>query len=346
MVTGRPGVLVLAFGGPRSAAELAPFLTELFDDVLPGPPWLRRFAAARIAASRSRKVRPNYEMIGWSPVVETSRAQADALRVSLGGDIPVAIGMMFSPPSVADGVARLLADGCDQIVALALFPQYSLSTTDSAYRRARDAVPAQIPVHWAPAFYDRDGYLDALAATLRDARERLPGEGPVHLVFSPHGLPLSYLRRGDPYPDQVRETVRRVVHLLDWTDPVRVGWQSRVGPVRWMAPSTEQVIAEEARRGAKRLLIVPLAFVGEHIETLHELDIEVTGHARAAGIPHVGRAAAVGVHPRFIDTLADLVREGLERMGRATCVRCLLPDPGYAGQPACPTCGFHRPTWT
>lgn len=339
----RPGVLVLAFGGPRGPDELVPFLTNLFDDVLPGPAWLKRIAAPRVAAARAKKVGPNYAQIGWSPVIATTNAQADALRQRLG-EVPVATGMLFTAPTVADGLADLRRQGADGVVAIALFPQYSLSTTAAAFARAH-AVAGDLPVHYVPAFHDAPGYVRALARTVRDAAAGLGGEGPIHLLFSPHGLPMSFVNRGDPYPEHVRETVRRTVAELGWTDPVALGWQSRVGPTRWLAPSTPEVVDAIARRGGKRLLVVPVSFVGEHIETLHELDIELAAHAKAAGIDHFGRAAAVGTDPDFVGALESVVRHGLSRFGSRACVRCLLPDAGYDGHARCPTCRFEKPAF-
>ena len=342
----RPGILFLNFGGPREATELAPFLTNLFDDVLPGPRWFKRFLAPRLATSRAAKVRGNYEMIGWSPVVSSTIAQMDGVKARLG-DIPVAAGMLFTPPSVDVAIADLRAQGADALVALALFPQFSLSTTSSAFDRVHAALKsAPMPVRWIPAWHDHPGYIAAVASAVRAAAATLPGEGPIHLLFSPHGLPMSFVRRGDPYPEQVRETARRVVTALDWTDPVALGWQSRVGPVKWLAPSTEQMVDELAKDGAKRLLVVPVSFVGEHIETLHELDIELKAHAQAAGIQHFGRAATVGTDPVFLDGLADVVRSALKQFDQASCVRCLLPKPGYEKHAKCPTCGFARPVFS
>lgn len=337
----RPGVLLLNFGGPRGPDELVPFLTNLFDDVLPGPRFLKAVAAPALARSRARTVRPNYEQIGWSPVVATSEAQAAGVRERMA-DVPVATGMLFTTPTVADGVKSLCDAGADAIVALALFPQFSLSTTGAAFDRVRDAAGA-VPVHYVPFWHDAPGYITALGRTIQDAARALPGDGPIQLLFSPHGLPLSYVTRGDPYPDHVRETVRLAVQAIGWTDPVAIGWQSRVGPMKWLEPSTLAEVDRIASEGHKRLLIVPVAFVGEHIETLHELDIEVTDHARHAGIAHIGRARAVGTDPDFLDALATCARTAIARFSVASCVKCRSETPKYAGKAKCPSCAFETP---
>lgn len=337
----KPGVLVLNFGGPRGPDELVPFLKNLFDDVLPGPRFVKALAAPALAMSRARTVRPNYELIGWSPVVATSEAQAAGIRERLG-DVPVATGMLFTAPTVTEGVNALREAHADAIVAIALFPQFSLSTTGAAFDRVSDAA-GKLPVHYVPFWHDAPGYIKAVGRTIKDAAAKLPGDGPIQLLFSPHGLPLSYVQRGDPYPDHVRETVRLTVEAIGWTDPVAIGWQSRVGPMKWLEPSTLSEVDRIAREGHKRLLIVPVAFVGEHIETLHELDIEVTDHAHKAGITHVGRARAVGTDPDFLDALADCARKAIARFEVASCVKCRSETPKYAGKPKCPSCAFETP---
>lgn len=310
---GKPGVLLVNFGGPQGPDELVPFLTNLFDDVLPLPKWLKGFVAPRVAVSRSRKVGPNYEQIGWSPIVPETRRQLEAVRAALGASAPpMAMGMLFTPPTVLDGIRELEKQGCDAIAAVAMFPQYSTTTTKPAYDRVREALASaklDLRLATAPPFYDRPDYVEALANTIRAGAAGLEGEGPIHLVFSPHGLPLYVVRKGDPYPDQVKESIRLVLERLGWTDPWHLGWQSRVGPVKWLAPSTPEVIHEIARSGGQRVLVVPISFVGEHIETLHELDIELRKDATDAGIRWFGRASAVGVDPAFVHCLAGLARE-------------------------------------
>lgn len=344
----RPGLLVINFGGPQSESELAPFLEELFMDVLPLPGALRRFAARRIAGSRAGRVAPNYAQIGWSPLVPSTFEQVDALKAQLPADLPVAVGMMLSPPSFETAVKDLLDQGVDGIVALALFPQWSFATTGAAFERLDAALAslgkADLPLHRVPAFFGHPQYVEALAERIREGIDQLPGDGPVHLLFSPHGLPLSFLRKGDPYPEQVRATIKAVLDRLAWTEPAHVGWQSRVGPVKWIEPSTEAEVERLGREGAKRVLVVPVAFVGDHIETLHELDIELAEVAHKAGITHFGRAPALDAHPQFIACLAQLAEQGVARFGSSSCVRCTLPiTPGYA-KGRCAACRFVPPS--
>lgn len=348
------GVAVLDFGGPQGPDELVPFLSLLLEDVLPGPRALKALVAPRLARSRAKVVGPNYAQIGWSPLVPTHRRQVEALRAALGPDAPVlASGMMFTPPTMDQAVSELRAAGVDEIVALPMFPHYSLATTQAAFSFFFEALEragaAHLPVHWIPGYPDHPGYVRALAATIRRGVEATPGpaEAPVHLVFTPHGLPVSWVvDRGDPYPEQIRTSVRAVIRALDWTGPYHLGWQSRVGPVRWLEPGTPEVLDAIARAGGRRVCLVPVSFAAEHIETLHEIDIEYRDHAHHAGIPHFGRAPALGTDPDFVATLAELVRGAIASFGRYQCVRCLMPkDDAHRRRKACPSCRFTFPAF-
>lgn len=345
----KAGVLLLNFGGPQAEPELEPFLEELLADVLPGPAAVSRWLARRIAPRRARRVREAYAAIGWSPTVPSTLAQGEALRRALGPEAPpIAAGMMFTAPSVRDAVASLLDQGCDAILAVGMFPHWSFATSGAASDRVHDALRdlgrPEVPIHHARAFFAEPHYVEAVAATVRDALPDLPGEGPVHLLFSAHGLPVGFVRRGDPYPEHVREGARRVVDALGWTGPWSLAWQSRLGPARWIGPSTADELARLAQAGASRVLTVPVSFVGEHIETLHEIDVEYAELAHGLGIAAFGRARALETHPVFVDGLAALVRDALARFGSTSCVRCLLPKPeSHRRRAVCPDCGFRAP---
>jgi len=340
------GVLFLNFGGPTQDDQLAPFLRNLFEDVLPGPGWWRRFLANQIGTRRAELVRPVYRAIGWSPLVPDTERQASAVAEILGDQMPPwEMGMMFSQPTVREGLERLKATGCDSIVALALYPQYAIATTGSVYDMvARANEDLGLNIHYAKSFYNHPAYIRSVANTIRAEAIAMSGDGPIHLLFSAHGVPTSYLRRGDPYARQTQESVRAVVKELGWTDPWSLGWQSRVGPVRWLTPGTPEVMHRIASSGDKRLLMVPVSFVGEHIETLDEMDREYKEEALEAGIEHFGRAKAVGMDPDFIACLADLVRDACHQFDREHCVRCLGERTDWhRANPRCPNCNFETP---
>ena len=238
----------------------------------------------------------------------------------------------------------------EDIVAIPMFPHYSYATTHAAYSFMFTAMEelgiAKMPVHWVPAYYDHPLYLDALAATIRAGVEATPGEGPTHLLFTPHGLPLSFVRRGDPYPEQIRETARQVIRKMGWQDGWSLGWQSRVGPVQWLGPGTPDVMASLVKEGIERVTLVPISFVSDHVETLHEIDIEYAEEAHEMGLKHFGRAPALNLEPAFIACLADLVHRGLAQFERYHCVRCLhLKPDAHRRQSRCANCRFDFPNF-
>ena len=309
----RFAIALLDFGGPQRRDELVPFLSELLADVLPGPPWVRGPLGALIARFRARSVAPMYESIGWSPLVPTHFEQARGLAERV--DVPVVSGMMFTDPHMPSAVQQLVELDVDGIVALPMFPHYSLATTHAAFGFFQEALSqagrADLPVHWVHDWFDHPGYIDALAQTIREGVDATPGEGELHLLFTPHGLPESFVRRGDPYPGHVQTTVERVLSRLDWTGPSRTGWQSRVGPAKWLSPSTPETLAEIAKDGGTRVCLVPVSFVSEHVETLYEIDVEYRHEADQLGIAHWGRAPALGTSTLFLDTLATLATNAL-----------------------------------
>lgn len=347
------GVALLDFGGPQGPDELVGFLTELLTDVLPGPKWLRSGAAGFIAQRRSKLVGPNYEEIGWSPLVPTHMEQAQLLRDRLGPDgPPLASGMQFTAPTMDDCVEALLEQGVDRFVALPMYPHYSFATTGAAFNFFYEALErrglGKAPVHWVSAYPEHPAYIEALAATIREGVEGMegPADEPVHLLFTPHGLPVSYVQNGDPYPDHIRATVRAVIATLEWTGPYHIGWQSRVGPVQWLTPGTPEVMQSIKDLGGRRVCLVPISFAAEHIETLHEIDIEYREEAEHMGIEFFGRAPALGTQPRFIDALADLTHDAMAAFDRYTCVRCLIPKTDeHRRRPKCPNCRFSFPDW-
>ncbi len=344
------GVLFLNFGGPTRHDELQPFLESLLFDVLPlpGPAGIRKALAGYIAKKRTPKVAPNYKMIGYSTQVADSQAQADEIMARLGRpDLPYAIGMMFTEPSIPRALDMLAEQGVTDVLCYGLFPHFSFSTAGSAYDMATHAQRAKHPqmkLHFARSFHDHPKYLKAMARAIRRSAEELEGEGPIHLVFSGHGIPISLINRGDPYQDHVRANVKGVVDRLGWTDPWQLAWQSRIGPSKWLTPNLVDVVAELGAQGVQRLLVCPVSFVGEHIETLHELDIEVAHDARSAGIPHYGRVPVIGHDDKFLSALADHLHGALDRIGKPSCMRCHLPEPAAPRTGSkCPNCSFVFP---
>ena len=293
-------------------------------------------------------------MIGWSPLVPTHHRQVAAVRSALGEDAPpMASGMLFTPPTMDQALASLRDQGVDRIVAVPMFPHYSIATTQAAfsflYEAMQRAGVERMPVRWVGGYPEHPLYIEALASTIRAGVEATPGDpdDPIHLLFTPHGLPVSWvLDRGDPYPEQIRASTRAVVRHLGWEGPYHLGWQSRVGPVRWLTPATPDVIDSIAASGGKRITMVPVSFASEHIETLHEIDIEYRQHAEAAGIEGFGRAPALGEDPSFVACLAALIRDAMASFSRYECVRCLMPkEDAHRRRARCPSCRFSFPAY-
>lgn len=349
------GVALLNFGGPQRADEVEPFLTELFADrdviQLPLGRLYQDRLARRVARRRAPEVVPQYEAIGYSPLVPVTMRQADALRTELArrlGDAAplVAVGMRYTPPWTRDAVAELLSRGVTRVVALALYPHYSIATTGSSFNDlTRSLVAAgrgDMPVHHVPAWFHHPGYLAAMADRIRAGLERL-GAPDAHLLFSAHGLPSRYVRRGDPYQQHVQETVRSVLRELRWEGASSLSWQSRVGPVRWLAPSTDDELKRLGAEGVRAVLVVPVSFVGDHIETLYEIDVTYRKDALDAGVERFGLMPPLDDHPQLVACLADQVQASMQGADRV-CVRCLLPrEEQWHFARRCPDCHFRKP---
>jgi len=301
-------------GGPDGLEAVRPFLVNLFSDpaiiALPAP---LRWAVARLIAGRRTKVaRGIYaRMGGASPLLKETRAQAAALETALGPDARAFVAMRYWHPLTAAAVAEVAAWKPDRIVLLPLYPQFSTTTTQSslaAWREEAARAGLEAPTAAVRDYPTLPGLVDAQAELIGAALARLGPAAGVRLLLSAHGLPQRIVARGDPYPEQVTMTARAVVARLarpdlDW----RVCYQSRVGPVQWIGPYTDDEIR---RAGAERksLVVAPIAFVSEHSETLVELDMDYALVAEQAGVRDYLRVPTVGTHPAFIAGLAGLVR--------------------------------------
>ncbi|HTN53111.1 MAG TPA: ferrochelatase, partial [Anaeromyxobacter sp.] len=249
---GHTAVFLMNLGGPRSLAEVEPYLYELFADPLlidaPFGPF-RPLIARLISRARAPSSAEKYALIGGrSPLVEGTEAQARALAAALGPGYSCHLAMRCGHPNTEAGVKEALAAGATRAVALPLYPQYANATTRSSLLELRRRWPGELPLAEICTWHDHPGYLDASAAALRETLAALPAEqqGKLLLVFSAHGLPLSQVRKGDPYPGYVeisaRETAQRA-GVPAW----QVTYQSRVGPARWLGPDTVRFLAEHAR---------------------------------------------------------------------------------------------------
>ena len=326
---GRVGVLLLNLGGPDELRDVRPFLYNLFSDpeIIRLPfSWMQSPLAWLISTLRAKKSQENYRQIGGgSPLRRITEAQAQALQECLqqkGQDVNVYIGMRYWHPFTEEAIARIKRDAIEQLVILPLYPQFSISTSGSSFRLLEklweeDPSLQRIEHTVIPSWYQQPGYLQAMAQLIGQELDQFPNPDSVHIFFSAHGVPLSYVTEaGDPYQQEIEDCTKLIVQTLNRPNPHTLAYQSRVGPVEWLKPYTEDALQELGAQGVEDLLVVPISFVSEHIETLEEIDIEYRHLAEESGIQNFQRVPALNSHPVFIDSLATLVVEALEAPSR------------------------------
>jgi ferrochelatase len=324
----RVGIVLFQLGGPDSLAAVEPFLLNLFldPDIIPlGPLGLLRRPIARLISSRRCKpVAERYAEIGRrSPIGALTERQRVRLVEAVSPYVdPVAVtAMRYWHPTTSEAMDLLRRAGSlDEIVLLPLYPQYSYATTLSSLKEWRRVVER---MKWGQAggsppertidhFYDHPLYIQALVQRIGSVLRQFPDSSRIHLVFSAHGLPMGLVEKGDPYPKQIEETVRLVCYsgaklYAGWPKIHLLCYQSRVGPNKWLEPSLKETIEQLGHKGVKEMLVVPISFVTEHIETLHEINIEAREEAKKFGMETFRMMPAVGDSPLFISALKDLV---------------------------------------
>jgi protoporphyrin/coproporphyrin ferrochelatase len=322
---GRVGVLLLNLGGPDKLEDVGPFLYNLFSDpeIIRLPfKWLQKPLAWFIATRRTGTSQENYKQIGGgSPLRRITEAQGAALKVqlqSLGQEAKIYVGMRYWHPFTEEAIAALTQDNLEQLVILPLYPQFSISTSGSSFRLLEqlwkeDPKLQRIEYKVIPSWYKQAGYLQAMANLIAQELDQLPNPDEAHIFFSAHGVPTSYVEEaGDPYQQEIEECTALIMQTLNRSNPHTLAYQSRVGPIEWLQPYTEDALAELGQQGVKNLVVVPISFVSEHIETLQEIDIEYREIAEEAGIHNFRRVPAVNTDPVFIRALADLVIDALQ----------------------------------
>ena len=349
----RLAVVLFNLGGPDGAAAVEPFLFNLFSDPaivrLPNP--LRWLIAKLISRRRAPIARRIYQHLGGgSPLLANTKAQAQALEQALAGaaqEVRVFTAMRYWHPLSGETAAAVKAFAPDRILLLPLYPQYSTTTTASsaaAWRAGASSVGLSAPCQLVCCYPTDPGLVDALAelarAGLAEAAAKVPAMMP-RLIFTAHGLPERIaMAGGDPYVEHVVATCQAVgVRLGIGADGWELAFQSRVGPMRWVGPYTDERIVEAA--AAKQpIVLVPVAFVSEHSETLVELDIEYRKRALELGAPAYIRVPTVSTHPRFIRGLAEIVLNALED-GRGVVAfgRCSAQAHACPCRPAGPQTG-------
>ena len=332
-------IVLFNLGGPDGPDSVRPFLKNLFSDPaiirVPGP--LRWFLARLISTLRAKSARANYaKMGGGSPLVPETLAQAEALEKAVKArpgyeqaEVKTFLAMRYWKPFVKDAIAEVRAFKPDETVLLPLYPQFSTTTTDSSLQAWKDAGGG--PAKLICCYPDAPGFIEAHAEAVLETWQAGGAPEKVRILWSAHGLPEKIIEDGDPYQKQVEETVAALRPLLPDNFEHSICYQSRVGPVKWIGPATETEI-ERAAADRIGIIVVPIAFVSEHIETLVELDEEYRDVADELGVPFYLLAPALGTRAKFIDELARLTTEllqGHEPVLAARTTGCLV---------ACPAC--------
>jgi len=312
----RLGLVLLNLGGPERVADVRPFLYNLFSDRLIirlGPAFLQRPLAWLIAKRRAPKSQGYYRQIGGgSPLNAITKAQCQALETALAPQANFRVGMVmrYWHPFADEVLPGLLAQGISKLVALTLYPHYSIATTGSSLIDLKAYLAAQAPtVDLLPieSWPDAPGYIDCLAQRIHD----LAGDG-TEVVYSAHSLPVKFIAEGDPYVDHLKRTIAAIEAKT--AQRGHLCFQSRSGPVEWLAPSTPETIERLAGQGCRRIVMVPISFVSDHVETLCEIDLQYRELAASLGVELV-RTPSLNTDPAFIATLKGLVVSACQSKG-------------------------------
>ncbi|TVQ98741.1 MAG: ferrochelatase [Deltaproteobacteria bacterium] len=343
---GPTGIVLMNLGGPVDQNSVQPFLLQLFADreiiKLPLQKWLGPFIARR----RTGAVQENYRQIGGgSPILEWTRKQGEGMCERLDRIRPESaphrfyVAFRYAPPFSEDALQAMHEDGVRRAVAFTQYPQFSCSTTGSSLNelwRAAGRTDLRSAFDWSviDRWHVHPGFIAAMTETVRAGLAKFgdADREDALLVFSAHSLPLSVVDRGDAYIQECAASVEAVMQALGHSNEYLLSWQSEVGPVRWMGPSTETVIHELGRKKRRNVLVVPIAFTSDHIETLHELDIEYGELAKEVGIENYHRAPAMNDSRLFLDAMADIVARHLDsgepctRQYGLRCPGCVNPQ--------------------
>jgi protoporphyrin/coproporphyrin ferrochelatase len=313
------GVVLFQLGGPDSLQNIEPFLYNLFSDPdiidFPFARIARQPLARLISSTRSRHVRRHYaEIGGCSPILGNTVRQAEGLEGVLRADYDarVVVAMRYWHPFTQEAIDQLEPHRPDEVVLLPLYPQYSKTTTGSSLNEWRRKFHPQgwTPrVHTIEEFHEDAAYLDAVVETVNGT---LTAGDDTDFVFSAHSVPVAVVEHGDPYQRQIEATVELVWQRGGWTGRKHLCYQSKVGASKWLRPSMHETVKRLAAEGRKHVLVVPISFVSDHVETLHEIAIEHREQARGLGIEDFRMTPGLNDSPRFIAALAAMVRRKLE----------------------------------
>jgi ferrochelatase len=311
----RIGVVLFQLGGPDTLEAIEPFLFNLFCDPdiidFPFARIGRKPLAKLISSTRSKKVQNHYAIIGGgSPIRRFTEQQARALQLKLaesGLDARCFVAMRYWHPFTAEAIEQLQAAQCDEVVLLPLYPQYSRTTTGSSLNEWRRQFREATPVRHVETFYRHDLYLQALVERIDEALARFADPDHPEIVFSAHSVPLAVIQNGDPYQQQIEDTVELLMQCGGWPNRYRLCYQSKVGASKWLQPSLHTALRELSAEKVREVCVVPISFVSDHVETLGEIDHEAREEASRLGIRKFEMMSGLNDSPTFIAALADLV---------------------------------------
>jgi ferrochelatase len=320
------GVVLLNLGGPDSLDAVEPFLFNLFSDPdiidFPGSFLFRKRLAKLISTRRAPGVIEQYRKIGGkSPLKEYTLRQASLLEQKINEQIPakVYVAMRYWKPFTAEALDAIENDGIRKVILMPLYPQFSKATTTSSvkeWERQLRLRRFEIEYSLIEHYFDHPTYIDAFVERVQQGLERFPEDvrGAVNILFSAHGTPMKLVRQGDPYSHQIAKTVAAIVDRGAFRQSHVLCYQSKVGPLKWLTPSTPDTIAELASKGVKHMLIVPVAFASDHLETLFELGIEYRRQANERGVLQYEVTEGLNDSPKFIEALSQIVfeKEGVD----------------------------------
>ncbi|GAB6071730.1 ferrochelatase [Venenivibrio stagnispumantis] len=329
---GKTAVVLLNMGGPDSLDAIQPFLYNLFSDhdIIRIPKIIQKPVAWIISKTRAKKTKIYYEIMGGkSPQREQTEEQAKALQEALGENYKVVVAMRYWHPFTEEALSQLKNENIKKIILLPLYPQYSRTTTGSSFnefdrvyrkifKKGKNFVLTTLQGQEKPYFYPSDTKIKKIncyfnhptyiKAMVENIKENLPEYKDYYFLFSAHSLPVKIIQEGDPYQKQVEETVRLIMEHFP-ENKYSLAYQSKVGPVKWLEPFTDEEIQRLAKEGIKKLAVIPVAFVSEHSETLYELDYQYGNLAKEVGIEDYKRIPTLKTHPIFIQALKELILE-------------------------------------
>lgn len=312
MTTERTGIVLLNMGGPEKQADVRPFLYNLFSDrdiIRLGPFFMQKPLAWLIAKRRAPKSMATYARIGGgSPLTTITRQQGQALEKLLAqhGNYTIVSAMRYWKPDTDTALAELASHGITKIIALALYPHYSCATTGSSVQELKRAIArstTSFKLLLIESWPDQPDYINTLARNIETAAAAF-SEEPPQVVYSAHSLPVSFIEDGDPYVDHIQISIKEIEKITGRTG--KLCFQSRSGPVEWLSPSTPEMLEQLAQGGCKNILMVPISFVSDHVETLYEIEMLYRDQAQELGM-RLESSKSLNCDPSFIKGLKELI---------------------------------------